>query len=700
MDSHSLRSLPLNQRREKAAPEAPAPAPDPAQSARWLRLRVALLGGGLASLLLLALSRAYSLQTDDYERLSSLSQQMYDREYTLRGARGAIYDRDQRELAVTLSVESIYADPKLLSEDPALRREQIVALAKALQLSPKELAGKLSPEKHFVWLKRFASPEEVAAVSALEIPGVDTRPEYRRFYPARELGAHLLGFVTRDGEAEGLERKLQQTLEGSTGSVPMLIDATGKRGMLDGGIPAASLEGNSVVLSLSSQLQYLAERELQKAIAATKAKGGTVIATDPYTGEILALANWPTFNPNEPGASSADNRRNRAITDPFEPGSTLKSFVYSAAIEENLISPEGWTFCDDALKIGTRTIHDSHNIGNTTWAGALAESSNTCAYAVGQKLGPERLYQYLRAFGFGESTQVGLPGESSGVLRKWQQWREINLATISFGHGITVTAVQEAMAMGAIANGGLLMAPRLIKRVLGPDGSVKKEFHPEALRRAVSEKTTRTVTDMLLGVTREGGSAPKAALRDYAVAGKTGTAQKVINGGYLPGHYISSFVGFAPASAPRLVVVVVLDDPQGQHYGGQVAAPVFRAVAEEALWSMGVAPAPDTWVNPKKKNLSGEKSASVSEEAPSSAPASAPSAPAAWTARQQAGLPDFAGLTLGDALRLARSQGLELSVSGTGIAVAQDPAPGTEARAVSVTFREGPDETVSVAPQP
>lgn len=694
MDDSQSSARPLNNRR-RPSPTPAAPVPPSAHSGRWVKLRVALLGGGLAGLLLLALSRAYELQTAEQETLTKRASQMFDREYTLRGARGAIYDRDQRELAVTLSVDSIYVDPTLLSEKPNERRHQIDDLARVLGLSAADLTVKLAPGRHFVWLKRFASPEEVQAVRALKIPGVDTRPEYRRFYPARELAAHVLGFVTRDGEAEGLERKLQQTLEGATGSVPMLLDATGKRAMIEGGIPAATLEGNSVVLTLSSQLQYLAERELQKAIASTKAKGGTVIASDPYTGEILALANWPTFNPNEPGASDAEERRNRSITDPFEPGSTLKSFVFAAGLEEKLITPDGWANCGDGtIKVGKHTIHDSHKVGTTTWAGALAESSNICSYQVGQKLGPERLYHYLRAFGFGEVTGLGLPGESGGALRSWEKWREINLATISFGHGVTVTALQEAMAMGALANGGLLMAPRLIKRVLGPDGSVKKENPPEVVRRAVSERAARTVTQMLLGVTRAGGTATKAAMRDYAVAGKTGTAQKVINGGYLPGHFISSFAGFAPANDPKIVIVVVLDDPVGQYYGGIVAAPVFRAVAEEALWSMGVPPAPDTYEDPKHPKKPEEAPATPAPVA-SSQPASQP---AAWSARVQAGVPDFAGLTVGDALRLARLQGLSLSVQGTGLAVSQDPAPGAQATSVTVTFREEPDETLSVAP--
>jgi cell division protein FtsI (penicillin-binding protein 3) len=687
-------------RNQRPEPQAPPSFFSKIPRSFWIKLRMVVLGLGVGTLFWFAISRAYELQTDESDKLSRKARDMYARDYEMSGARGIIYDRDSRELAVSLSVDSIFVDPFIFPEERSERQKNITLLADALKLDPMVLSKKIDAGRRFVWLKRFVLPEEAEKVRALGIPGVDTVPEYKRFYPNRDLASHLLGFTTLDGQGEGIENAYQTYLEGTTGSVPVLsIPGYGKV-MTDGAIPASTLEGNSLVLTLSSQIQFIAERELQKAISSTKAKGGTVVVTDPNNGEILAIANWPKFNPNTPGESAADHRRNRAVTDSFEPGSTIKSFVYAAGIEEGLITPDGVVDCGKGqIQIGKHTINDSHAIGVTTWTGALAESSNVCAYRIGQKLTPAKLHAYLAAFGFGKPTGLGLSAESSGVLRPAKEWREINLATISFGHGVTVTALQQALAMGAIANGGTLYAPRLVKKIIGADGSLKKEYVPEVVNRPISQKTAKKVTEMLMHVTRKGGTATKAALADYAVAGKTGTAQKVVNGGYQSGTYIASFVGFAPAQDPKLVISVVLDDPKGQYYGGQVSAPVFKAVMEESLRSMGVPAMPDPEAEIPKSEMESQplvvtQPASMSTSLPASVPIST-----RWQDRFSQTMPDFTGLTIQESLQLARAQKLELFIEGTGLAIAQNPPVKTlGATSVSVVFQERGQAPVQKAP--
>ncbi|MBJ6759202.1 transpeptidase family protein [Myxococcaceae bacterium JPH2] len=651
-----------------------ARAPEP--NAKWLKLRVQLLFGLFLTLLGTAFARAVFLQVFEQAKLRGLAQDQYVRQIEIPARRGDIFDRRGTPLAQSVEVDSIWVDPSLLPDVRAASR----AMARVLKVDGDELFGRLSRAKRFAWVKRQAKPQEVEAIQGLGLPGLGFTKEPRRFYPQRELAAHVVGLVGTDGHGlEGLELAFEDELSGQNSRLSGFRDAKGRKLLVQGALDPLERQGASVTLTLDRHLQYVAEKALSKAVEESRAVAGTVVVLDPRTGELLALANNPRFNPNAPEGSDRGSIRNRAALDTFEPGSTMKSFVMAAALDQKLITADSTFFCENgAWPVGRHTINDTHPHGNLNIEGILQVSSNIGTAKVANVLGRERLVAAYHAFGFAERTGLALPGEGRGVIPFPKA--DVALATQSFGQGMTATAVQVAAGYGALANDGVLMRPYLVSKVVDPDGVVLLENQPTELRRVVSAKTARQVVGMLESVVNKGGTAPRAAMAEYRVAGKTGTAQKAdpVARGYSDKR-IASFVGVVPAEAPRAVILVVVDEPKTDVYGGLVAAPAFKEIATAAMAHLAVPPS-RTVAPPEGV------AAAVPLAPPPASKASAKAAPIkaalaeAVTETPEPGtvrVPDVQGQAGRDAVVQLLAAALEPQVLGSGRVVSQTPAAGS-----------------------
>ncbi|ADO74025.1 penicillin-binding protein [Stigmatella aurantiaca] len=557
-------------------------------NARWLKLRVTLLGGLFLSLLAVAFGRAFFLQVYERDKLRGMAQDQYVRQIEIPARRGDIFDRRGAPLAQSVEVDSIWIDPSMLEDVRKASR----SLAKALKLDAEDLHARLTRSKRFAWVKRQAKPQEVEAVKALGLPGLGFMKEPKRFYPQRELAAQVVGVVGTDGRGlEGLELGFEDELSGQNSRLSGFRDAKGRKLLMQGGtLDPLERQGAAVTLTLDRHLQYVAEKALTRAAEDSKAVGGMAVVLDPKTGELLALANYPRFNPNTPDQLDRSTLRNRAALDTFEPGSTMKSFVIAAALETHAIKADELFYCENgSWRIGRHTINDTHPNGWLNAQGILQNSSNICSAKVGQALGREKLVRAYQDFGFAARTGLALPGEGKGVIPFPKA--EVALATQSFGQGMTATAVQIAAAYGALANDGVLMRPYLVSKVVDPDGVVLLENRPLEVRRVVSSQTARRVVGMLESVVTKEGSAIRAAMEEYRVAGKTGTAQKAdpVARGYSDKR-IASFAGVVPAENPRVVILVVVDEPKTDVYGGRVAAPAFKEIATAAMAHLAVPP--------------------------------------------------------------------------------------------------------------
>lgn len=516
------------------------------------------------------LGRAAYLQGMRTDFLQQKGDERYSRNIILSANRGMITDRHGEPLAISTPVESVWASPP----DVTINTEQLKMLASLLEMKPSEVNKKISnSEREFIYVKRRMPPEQAAQVMQLHIPGVFLQREYRRYYPAGEVTSHIVGFTGVDDRGqEGMELAFQSWLSGKQGSRRVIKD---RQGHIVEDLEAVKVpqDGRDLVLSIDRKIQYLAYRELTRAVMENKAKAGAIVVLDAKTGEILAMANQPTYNPNNP-VNIAGRSRNRAVVDIFEPGSTLKPFTAAAALESGKFKPD--TQIQTApghLSIGPATIHDAHPQGVLTVAQVIQKSSNVGAAKMALTMQPSYLWSMFNQVGFGSPAHVGFPGESSGKLRAWKSWQPIEQATMSYGHGISLSLLQLARAYGIFANDGELRPVSLLKLKEPPIG-----------QQVVSAQTARDVRAMLELVVLPGGTAPKAQVAGYRVGGKTGTAHKLGNGGYAADRYVSSFVGMAPASNPRLIIAVMIDEPTaGQYYGGTVAAPVFSAVMASAL---------------------------------------------------------------------------------------------------------------------
>jgi cell division protein FtsI (penicillin-binding protein 3) len=535
--------------------------------------------------------RAFSLQVLHHDQFEKRARQQYQRIIKLPPQRGTIYDRNGEELALSTAVDSIFVDPQLVTDAEGTAR----SLATALSLPYGVVKSRLQLKKRFLWLKRQVSPRESERVRALDLAGVGFTREHRRFYPNSEIGAQVIGFTGLDPKGlEGLELRYDGLLLGESSFLMMEKDARGKGLSFNNPVVQGGRPGNSLYLTLDKNLQYIAEKELAAGISATRAKAGSAVVIDPQTGEVLAMANQPDYNPNAFNKSRPSQWRNRAVCDLFEPGSTMKPFLVAAALNEKVVRAEQKIDCENGrYRVGGRVVHDHHKYKVLTVAEIVKVSSNIGSAKIGKLLGRERFHRYLAGFGFGSMTGIDFPGEGSGLLRRPDQWFEADLANISFGQGVSVTGLQLALATGAIANGGTLMRADLVKRVVGPYGETLENREPQAVRRVVSPQVARQVREMMIAVTGADGTGEHAVVPGFTVAGKTGTAQKVdpVAGGYSADKRVSSFVGFVPAEDPRLVILVVLDEPQGQTYGGMVAGPVFSRIAEQSLRYLHVDPA-------------------------------------------------------------------------------------------------------------
>jgi len=548
---------------------------------KYIRLRLILIGIVFTMLFGAIGTKAAYLQIFRTSWLSRKAADQYTRDLVKHGRRGTIYDANHIEMAISIDTTSVAAYPRIISDPDRTAG----VLAKALDLNKRAVKRKLISKRSFVWLKRQVTPKETKAVSALEITGVDFIPAYGRFYPNRGLAASVLGFSGTEGRGlEGLEYRYENYLQGPTRKVTVLKDALG-RGFNEEKEDHDSEGGNNLVLTIDRNIQYIAENALQEAVTRFSARSGMVIVMAPKSGAILALAQSPNFNPNAFGSYDKELWRNRAITDPFEPGSTMKIFSAAAAIESGICTPNTIFFCENgSFKVGKHTVHDTHPYDWLSLQQIVKYSSNIGAVKVGQSIGQEFLYTVLRNFGFGQKTGIDCPGETSGSLASWKRWSSIDAGAIAFGQGMAVSAVQLAAAVSAIANDGILMKPYVVQAITDTNGRLIKNTTPQKIRQVVSPETARTVRKILRTVTTSGGTGVQAALEGYTVCGKTGTAQKVDrNGAYAKGKYVASFVGFVPARAPKLTILVAIDEPEKQHYGGIVTAPVFRTIAEESL---------------------------------------------------------------------------------------------------------------------
>jgi cell division protein FtsI (penicillin-binding protein 3) len=647
--------------------------PSPRRLGLCLCLVLLALGGLVA--------RAAWLRVHDGDRLARLAARQSSRDIEVAARRGAIYDRGGVSLALSVAVESIYARPGRVAG------RDIARLAAALGQSPAELAGRLERRRPFVWVERQVSPATAARVRALGIDGVGFATEYKRYYPNGALAGHVLGFAGVDGQGlEGVERAYDPLLRGDAARRAEGRDARGRQ-LLEGGLDPdeSAPEGAALVLTLDRRLQFAAEEALRDAVAAAGAAGGTAIALDPATGDLLALANAPAFDPNRFAEARPAAWRNRAVTDSVEPGSTVKVFLAAAAVDGRLVGAEERFYAERGVyHLGRRTVRDTHPAEWLTLPEILKMSSNIGAIKVAERVGAARYRAALGAFGFGRRTGVGLPGEVEGTLRPLGDWSRVSLATASYGYGLAATPMQIATAFAAIANGGAAVPPRVARGSLdggrfvslaGPRAGRARGGPDGGVRRVIAPETARRITSMLEAAVGTGGTGHAAALEGYRVAGKTGTARKVDEGGgYARDRYLASFVGFVPADAPRVVIAVFVDEPRTSIYGGVVAAPAFRAIAAAAMDLFRIAPQmPRAAASP----------AGPRRQAPRTPPPPAPrvvlaAAPAAvGPAAAEDLVPDFAALAVREALALARANGLDLDVAGSGWAVAQRPAAGT-----------------------
>ncbi len=707
---------------------------------KWLKIRLHLVG--LAFLLVFAavMYKAYTLQVVQRESLMSKARAEVERHLSLGAVRGEIFDATGERLAASLAVASLYADASMMKtrqekneagEIVTIDEKEEVAgkLHELLGLDQDELKKKLETNRKFIWLKRQLEMDQASAVEALRLPGLRLSKEYRRSYPNGSLAAHFLGFVGVDGQGlEGLESSLDDRLQAGQDKVKVKRDNLGRIMVDNVDVDLEQTRGGSVVLTIDRRIQYIAEKALARAVITHKAKSGMALVMRPKTGAIVASAVWPTFDPNDYQRVPSDFRRNRILTDPFEPGSTMKVFVVAAALEEGVVNPNTVIHCENgAFRVANHTVKDTHNYGDLTVSEIIKYSSNIGSLKVGGILGNDLLYNYLTRFSFGERTGLAyLRGEAAGLVRPSKQWRQLEAANIAFGQGVSVTALQMVMGMSSLANQGVLMKPYIVDRVLDENGRIVEQYEPQILRQVVSPFTAAQVSAMLRMAVMKGGTATRADVEGYPVAGKTGTAQKVSRGAksYSAGKYVASFLGFAPYHDPQLCVMVVLDEPQNGYYGGTVAAPAFKEIMENALPLLDIPPTegrgepvwpslqrnnggapgmvegdqPTNFIRVRlnmKKNDRGRKGPITFASLPAekAVVSGIPEPVFAETplalATDPGVMPNLAGLSMRQVQELMSGYGLDLEYQGSGYVVGQTPLAGTAVvtgQAASVVF--------------
>jgi cell division protein FtsI (penicillin-binding protein 3) len=640
---------------------------------RSMRQRIAAVAALFAVLFSALALRVVQLTTVQAEALKQRADRQHHKSVRATASRGSIFDRNGEPLALSRDSASVYLRPR------EFQPEAVNTVARLLEMPREAVLQRASASAPFVWLRRQVPIEQWNRVEDLKLRGIGSEPTRQRVYPHGALGAHVLGFTNVDGQGlEGIERAFDAELRGGVQALVVGHDAWGRQFELGDGVGASlPRAGAHVELTIDAALQRVAEEELERAVRQFQAKAGALIALDPNTGEILAMANVPRFDPNHVQGVSPDVYRNRAVTDVYEPGSTFKAFLAAAALEEQVVRPDERINCEGGrYTVGNRTIRDAHPHGVLTFADVIAQSSNIGCAKVAERLGNERYGKMVRALGFGQPTGIDLPGEAGGLLRPVEKWGRIHLVTTAFGQGIAVTPLQMARAFAAIANGGDLMRPYIVKRITDDEGAVRYAATPHLERRVMSRRTAETVTQLLVGVT-EHGTGKQAQIEGYRVAGKTGTAQKVdpATGRYSPRDRMSSFIGFVPADNPALVVIAVIDTPRTATYGGVVAAPAFKAVAAYGLARRGILPsgAPEIAPVPAPPPLRRAVATTV-EPAPE-----AESEEGVEEIAAPGGVPSFLGLPMREALVRAQADGWTVRVEGSGYVAKQTPLPGAVA---------------------
>jgi cell division protein FtsI (penicillin-binding protein 3) len=636
------------------------------KSINWFKVRIIFLSCLLFFSFVLIVGRMFQLQVLKKEQLYRLAAQQQSVQIPLVPKRGTIYDRKGNELAVSIEVESVYADARKVVNVEKAASE----LASILRIDRAELKQRLKNRRSFEWIQRKISSKEVEQIKALQLPGIGFLKENRRFYPNSQLAAHLVGFVGLDSKGlEGIEFQCDALLNGENHVWTAARDALGRE-IAMGKTPFEKEDHyRNIVLTIDKSIQHITETELRRGVEKWGAKGGMAIAMDPLTGKILAMASYPTFNPNEFIQYRSKSWRNRAVSDIFEPGSLFKTFLAAGALEEQVVRPSDSFFCENgSYTVYDRTIHDHSKHGWLTFQQIIKFSSNIGASKVGEKMGRDRFYRYISSFGFGEKTRIGLPGEGKGIVRHPRYWSPVALDTISFGQGISATGIQLVTALSAIANGGFLMKPYVVEKIMDEKGQVVQSFQPETVRKVISGETAKKVTALLKITTEKGGTGEGALPAGYEVAGKTGTAQKVdsLLGRYSEDHYTSGFMGFAPPEEPKIVLLIIIDEPQGDSYGGVVAAPVFRAIMEKVLPYLNVIPKGTMIV---KNELDSVPWKETSETRPLIEEVKVGKGFGAV-------MPDLTGLSMRNALSRMEGKGLIIKVSGNGKVIEQIPRAG------------------------
>jgi len=704
--------------------------------------RLCILAALLCLWILAICFRLVRLQVVKYGFFTQIAHRQQNRTIPVEPRRGNIFDRYGHPLAMSVDVDSVFAVPSEV-HDP---ETTAAILGKVLDLDPQMIVARIRSSRYFAYIARKIDGDTSQRIRELNLRGIYFRKEPKRFYPDRELAAQVLGYVGMDGEGlGGLEREFDDDLHGIPGQELVSVDARRK---WFSRVEKPPDPGQNMVLTIDQTIQYIAERELERGMADTKAIAGTVLVQNPRTGEILALANRPTFNPNIFNSVPQESLKNRAISDVYEPGSVFKIVTYSAAIDQHVVTPEDKVDCQHgSIDVFGMKIHDHESLGVVTIAEALAHSSDVAAIKVGMKVGDERLYHYLRDYGFGQQTGIELPGETRGLTKPVSRWSKVSIGAISMGQEIGVSPIQVVSMISTIANDGVYTPPRIVAGELPPDGTPKPVvFHPAQQHRVVTTMTAAEMKKMMEGVVLF-GTARRAILNGYTSAGKTGTAQKVdpTTGAYSKTKYVASFIGFSPVNNPAVTIAVILDSPIGLHQGGQISAPVFKRIAEQVLEYMHIPHDADskrqTMVASAKEDVGDESSdrlgaglpmadadaatADKSPAAPSASVASSskpdasvypasPHAPAGTgiaqgtTSQPAAGelaasgkgtvvldvdsgqvVPSFLGKPLRAAVETAQQSGLEINAVGGGVAREQWPAPGshlTPGQKITVKF--------------
>ncbi|MCE5283747.1 MAG: penicillin-binding protein [Deltaproteobacteria bacterium] len=656
------------------------------ESRKWLRFRIAIMLAFFMVLFIALGSRAFQLQILSSKELKGLAERQHTQVLLLQPDRGVIFDRNGEKMAATIMADSVCADPSKID-----RPGQVAGiLASTLHTDRAVIQKKLSGAKNFCWIARRIAPEDAARVQDLGIEGIFLVKEPKRYYPNGELAGHLIGFVGLDATGlEGLELKYDKYLRRLPEKLLWTRDAKGKR--LYPRVEASETappEHYNLVLTIDSRIQHLVESQLKSAVKSKGAKGGFAIVMDPRTGEILALANELGFDPNNFSTVNPALGKNRAITDCFDPGSTFKPFLAAAALEEGVVKETDIINCENGhYAVADRVIHEANRARHKslTFRDVLKYSSNIGSVKVAERLGKEKFYRYIKDFGFGAKTGIDLPGEATGILRPVENWTRVDASTIAFGQGVSVTAMQLITALSTVANGGVMMKPFVVRALMDQKGHVVQAFRPTEVRRVVSLETAKRLTAILTDVVgTEDGTGKHAQIVNVSVAGKTGTSQKFdfARRVYSSERVKTSFMGFFPSENPQLAILVILDEPQRDKWGGVAAAPVFKNIGEQLLTCFRT--------NIRENPVSEEKAGDGMK-------VKLVSTPATLTA-QAAGeedkplIPDFHGMTIREVLKLSKEKGLEVEIVGSGWATTQRPAAGVPVRGnrfCTITFSTG-----------